>query len=73
LRDEGVKLMGVCGAVNFLPWLRFWPPTAAKIRWILAGQHRTHQEYERIIRQGLQTSKVFTEGQIFILIRGQIC
>jgi hypothetical protein len=53
LRDEGVKLMGVCGAVNFLPWLRFWPPTAAKIRWILAGQHRTHQEYERIIRQGL--------------------
>jgi ecdysteroid 25-hydroxylase CYP306A1 len=50
LREEGVKLIGVCGAVNFLPWLRFWPPSARNIRWIKEGQARTHQEYERIIR-----------------------
>jgi hypothetical protein len=50
LRDEGIKLMGVCGPVNFLPWLRFWPPIAAGIRWIKAGQARTHEEYERIVQ-----------------------
>merc|ERR1712032_88286 len=49
LRDEGIKMIGVCGIVNFLPIVRHWPSVAKNIRWIKEGQRDTHREYERLV------------------------
>merc|ERR1712012_772996 len=43
LRDEGIKMIGVCGIVNFLPIVRHWPSVAKKISWIKDGQWDTHR------------------------------
>ena len=34
VREEGIKLVGVCGVVNFLPLLRFWPSIAANVKYV---------------------------------------
>ena len=34
VREEGIKLIGVCGVVNFLPVLRFWPSIARNIKYV---------------------------------------
>ena len=34
VREEGIKLIGVCGVVNFLPILRFWPSISCNIRYV---------------------------------------
>merc|ERR1712106_710077 len=50
VREEGVKLIGVCGVVNFLPSLRFLPSIARNIKYVKDGQHKTHLEYEKLIQ-----------------------
>ena len=34
VQAEGVKLLSVCGVVNFLPLLRFWPSIAQNIKFV---------------------------------------
>ncbi|XP_071534349.1 cytochrome P450 306a1 [Panulirus ornatus] len=60
LLEEGTKLVGVAGPLNFLPWLRFLPMYQRVIRFITENQHKTHREYQLIIhhheRQTLASS-----------------
>ncbi|KAK7083309.1 hypothetical protein SK128_013694, partial [Halocaridina rubra] len=49
LLEEGTKLVGVAGPMNFLPWLRFLPKYQKVIRFLTENQMKTHQEYQKII------------------------
>ncbi|KAF6203470.1 hypothetical protein GE061_001801 [Apolygus lucorum] len=48
LAVEGVKLIGVAGPLNFLPFLRFLPSFRRTTKYILEGQKATHEEYKAI-------------------------
>ncbi|KAH8287664.1 hypothetical protein KR054_011321, partial [Drosophila jambulina] len=49
LQEQGVKLIGVSGVVNFLPWLSRLPAQARNIRFLLEGKAKTHALYDRIV------------------------
>ncbi len=44
-----MKHLAVSGVLNFLPWLELLPFFRSPRGWIVAGQRRTHSEYQRII------------------------
>ncbi|XP_064082741.1 cytochrome P450 306a1-like [Macrobrachium nipponense] len=47
--DEGSKLIGVAGPLNFLPWLRFLPMYQRLIRFLWDNHHKTHFLYQLLI------------------------
>nr|AQM57053.1 cytochrome P450 CYP306A2 [Sogatella furcifera] len=51
LSEEGVKLIGVAGPLNFLPFLRVIPKFRASMDFIVGGLERTHEIYREITRE----------------------
>lgn len=51
LQAEGVRHIGVSGAVNFLPWLRHTPRQRRVMGFLLEGKRRTHRLYDAIVER----------------------
>nr|AFU86481.1 cytochrome P450 CYP306A2v2 [Laodelphax striatellus] len=51
LAEEGVKLIGVAGPPNFLPFLRVIPKFRDPMDFIVGGLERTHEIYRQITRE----------------------
>ncbi|KAF2359668.1 Cytochrome P450 [Trinorchestia longiramus] len=64
LLDEGAKLIGVMGALNFLPWLRFLPKYREMISFIKVNQVKSHAIYQRIIDNFIAEKKLDTEDEV---------
>ncbi|XP_037936337.1 cytochrome P450 306a1 [Teleopsis dalmanni] len=63
LQEEGLKLVGVSGIVNFLPFLRYLPKQSRTISFLLEGKKRTHQIYDLIIEACLERLQEKREQQ----------
>ncbi|XP_049951342.1 cytochrome P450 306a1 [Schistocerca serialis cubense] len=48
LQEEGTRLIGVAGPLNFLPFLRFLPQQRRNMRFLVEGQRQTHELYSRL-------------------------
>ncbi|KAF5307945.1 hypothetical protein FQR65_LT06512 [Abscondita terminalis] len=51
LQEEGTKLIGVTGPLNFLPFFRFFPKYKNVMSFLLDGKHKTHKVYEELIER----------------------
>lgn len=51
IQDEGTKLIGVAGAINFLPFLRLLPQNGRVIRWLKEGQRSQHALYADLVAE----------------------
>lgn len=51
IQDEGTKLIGVAGAINFLPFLRLIPNQGRAIRWLKEGQKSQHALYADLVAE----------------------
>ncbi|XP_047470851.1 cytochrome P450 306a1-like isoform X1 [Penaeus chinensis] len=49
LLEEGTKLVGVAGPLNFLPCMRYLPQYNRVFSFITYNQRKTHAEYQKII------------------------
>ncbi|XP_066995609.2 cytochrome P450 306a1 [Anabrus simplex] len=50
-QEEGTKLIGVAGAINFLPFLRFLPKYQRTMEYLLSGKEKSHQLYASMIAE----------------------
>ncbi|XP_024081341.1 cytochrome P450 306a1 isoform X2 [Cimex lectularius] len=48
LLADGIKLIGIVGPVNFLPFLRWWPGYNRLLRYLKDGKSETHKVYKEI-------------------------
>ncbi|XP_014285843.1 cytochrome P450 306a1 isoform X2 [Halyomorpha halys] len=56
MAEEGVKLVGVAGPLNFMPYLRILPQYRKLLEFIRSGQKRTHDVYRSIACDDNRTS-----------------
>ncbi|XP_046390469.1 cytochrome P450 306a1 [Ischnura elegans] len=61
LQEEGTKLIGVAGPLNFLPFLRFIPYYKKTMDYLMEGKLKTHDLYRKFILEHLE-SKDLPEG-----------
>ncbi|XP_071450817.1 cytochrome P450 306a1 [Hetaerina americana] len=57
LQEEGTKLIGVAGPLNFLPFLRFIPYYKKTIHYLMEGKLKTHRLYSQFILEHIQSIK----------------
>ncbi|KAF4524242.1 hypothetical protein B566_EDAN008788 [Ephemera danica] len=62
LQEEGTKLIGVAGPLNFLPWLRFIPRYRQSINFLLDGKNNTHEIYRKWLKEDVDSGT--TEGHV---------
>ncbi|XP_048518838.1 cytochrome P450 306a1 [Dendroctonus ponderosae] len=51
LQEEGCKLIGVAGPLNFLPLLRFLPTYKRTMSFLVEGQRKSHQYYQKLAKE----------------------
>ncbi|RZC38401.1 cytochrome P450 306a1 [Asbolus verrucosus] len=66
LQEEGTKLIGIAGPLNFLPFLRFLPKSKQTIRFLIEGKQKTHEMYKKIIDEQRELMKNGDEVSNFI-------
>ncbi|KDR21920.1 cytochrome P450 306a1 isoform X2 [Zootermopsis nevadensis] len=57
LQEEGTKLIGIAGPVNFLPFVRFLPKYKKHMHYLLGGKVKTHDYYQTIIHDHMKRRK----------------
>nr|UUB32681.1 cytochrome P450 CYP306A1 [Dendroctonus valens] len=50
-QEEGCKLIGVAGPLNFLPILRFLPTYKRTMSFLVEGQRKSHQYYQKLAKE----------------------
>ncbi|XP_059488369.1 cytochrome P450 306a1 isoform X2 [Neocloeon triangulifer] len=67
LQEEGTRMIGVAGPLNFLPWLRFVPKLRRTITFLLEGKNKSHELYRKLLQQhvdsGLQDGDSHLAGR----------
>ncbi|CAH0555175.1 unnamed protein product [Brassicogethes aeneus] len=51
LQEEGIKLIGVAGPLNFLPFLRYIPMFKRTMDFLISGKLKTHKLYQDLIKK----------------------
>lgn len=66
LQEEGTKMIGIAGPLNFLPFLRFLPTFKRTISFLLEGKRKTHELYQELIEEFQEKGGDGTGGQHMI-------
>ncbi|KAL1140656.1 hypothetical protein AAG570_000586, partial [Ranatra chinensis] len=51
IAEEGVKLIGVAGPLNFLPFLRWLPQYKNVLKFLLEGKEKSHKMYDEVLAE----------------------